>query len=260
MEKIIQVLFDTEASAFSGLKAIQNLSANQDISLGESYVLSKNEAGQVNIRSAKDESAGYSTIGGGIVGGLIGLLAGPLGLLVGIGAGMIAGSAGDTLRAEQVSDYLDDVSVNIPPGKALLVAHVWEDWEIPVNTVLEPFSGQIHRLDIQEDVFVPAEKQLNQLSDEISRAEAAYLAADDSGKSALNQELLDLKIKREKYKEQLQGTSGHQEAQYNEWLKTERKSQDETNYTSETWEEKQGRLSARINAQQNKLNEILKNR
>ncbi|HEY0177501.1 MAG TPA: hypothetical protein VGC08_14055, partial [Pedobacter sp.] len=131
MERMIQALFSTETEAFKGLLAIQQLDAVQDISLGESYVLSKDENGKTSIRSAKDEAQGYSAIGGGIIGGLIGLLAGPLGLLVGIGAGMVTGAAGDTIRAEGVSDYLDKVSVNIPAGKSLLVAHVWEDWETP---------------------------------------------------------------------------------------------------------------------------------
>ncbi|MGY0036959.1 hypothetical protein [Pedobacter sp. NJ-S-72] len=143
MEKIIQALFSTEAEAFKAMQAIQQLDASQEVSLGESYILSKDNDGNTAIRSAKDEAEGYSAIGGGIIGGLIGLLAGPLGFLVGIGAGMVAGSVGDTVRAEGVSDYLDKVSANIPNGKFLLIAHVWEDFEIPVNTVLDPLTSLI---------------------------------------------------------------------------------------------------------------------
>ncbi|QNK63794.1 DUF1269 domain-containing protein [Pedobacter sp. PAMC26386] len=160
MEKIIQALFDTESEAFKAMQAIQELDTLQEVSLGESYILSKDKSGNTAIRSAKDEAEGYSAIGGGIIGGLIGLLAGPLGFLVGIGAGMVAGSVGDTVRAEEVSDYLDKVSANIPNGKFLLIAHVWEDLEIPVDTVLHPLTKYINRTNVDDEVFIPAPAKL----------------------------------------------------------------------------------------------------
>ncbi|MBB5637847.1 putative membrane protein [Pedobacter cryoconitis] len=170
MEKIIQALFNTESEAFKAMQAIQQLDAAQDVSLGESYILSKDALGNTAIRSAKDEAEGYSAIGGGIIGGLIGLLAGPLGFLVGIGAGMVAGSVGDTVRAEGVSDYLDKVSVNIPNGKSLLIAHVWEDLEIPVNSVLEPLTADVRRINVDDEAFVPAPAKLVALrEDQLSR-------------------------------------------------------------------------------------------
>jgi uncharacterized membrane protein len=170
MEKIIQALFDTESEAFKAMQAIQQLDASQEISLGESYILSKDENGNTAIRSAKDEAEGYNAIGGGIIGGLIGLLAGPLGFLVGIGAGMVAGSVGDTVRAEGVSDYLDKVSVNIPNGKSLLIVHVWEDLEFPVNTVLDPLTPHVNRMNVDDEAFVPVPAKLVALrEDQLSR-------------------------------------------------------------------------------------------
>ena len=170
MEKIIQALFNTEPEAFKAMQAIQQLDASQEVSLGESYILSKDNDGNTAIRSARDEAEGYSAIGGGIIGGLIGLLAGPLGFLVGIGAGMVAGSVGDTVRAEGVSDYLDKVSANIPNGKFLLIAHIWEDLEIPVNTVLDPLTPHVNRTNVDDEVFIPAPAKLVALrEDQLSR-------------------------------------------------------------------------------------------
>ncbi|WP_052496306.1 DUF1269 domain-containing protein [Pedobacter lusitanus] len=171
MEKIIQALFNTESEALQAMQAIEQLDESQDISLGESFVLSKDKSGNTAIRSAKDEAEGYSAIGGGIIGGLIGLLAGPLGFLVGIGAGMVAGSVGDTIRAEGISDYLDSVSANIPNGKFLLIAHVWEDLEKPVDTVLSPLTKHINRTDVDDESFIkPAPAKLVALrEDQLSR-------------------------------------------------------------------------------------------
>jgi len=218
MEKMIQALFDNESEAFKGLQAVQQLDLTQDISLGESYVLTKDEQGIVAIRSAKDEAEGYSAIGGGIIGGLIGLFAGPLGFLVGIGAGMVAGSAGDTVRAEGVSDFLDKVSANIPRGKSVLIAHVWEDWETPVDTVLAELNGEVRRMNLEDEVFVPAQSDLNRVNREITDAETVFLGAAEEDKADANERVLLLKIERENLIKRLSGSAAHQEKQYETWI------------------------------------------
>lgn len=261
MERMIQALFSNETDAFKGLLAIQQLDAAQDISLGESYVLTKDENGSTSIRSAKDEAEGYSAIGGGIIGGLIGLLAGPLGLLVGIGAGMVAGSAGDTVRAEGVSDYLDQVSARIPNGKSLLVAHVWEDWETPINTVLEPVAEEVLRLNINDEVFVPALSELESLNKEIRDAETEYLAARDEDQSEWNEKVLVLKIKREALLKGLSGNADHQEKQYSVWVENHHKHQADKGVD---WaihnKEKHDLLESRIAEQKTRLELLRKNR
>lgn len=161
MEKIIHALFDNEVEAFKGLQALQQLDLINDLSLGESYLLSKDESGETSIKSAKDKAEGTGVVGGALVGGLIGLLAGPLGFIVGVAGGMIAGSAGETWRAESRSDYLDVVSDGIPLGKSLLVAHVWEDWETPVDASLKPIAIEVKRFEVADKVF-DAEYQAQQ--------------------------------------------------------------------------------------------------
>jgi len=260
MEKMIQALFVNETDAFKGLKAIQELAAGQDISLGETYVLSKDVNGSVAIRSAKDQAEGYSAIGGGIIGGLIGLLAGPLGFLVGIGAGMVAGAAGDTVRAEGVSDYLDRVSENIPAGGSVLVAHVWEDWETPVDTALQPFTNDIYRMPITDDVFVHAQSELDQVNAEIVDAETGYLGADDSDKSAWNEKLLLLKIKRESLLNQFNGKNEHQERQYTEWVDQHHHHLDRGVDKVLHDKEKHDRLESRIAEQKARLAQLKENR
>ena len=259
---MIQALFDSERDAFKGLKAIQDLGAKQDISLGETYILSKDEDGNATIRSAKDEANGYSTIGGGIIGGLIGLLAGPLGFLVGIGAGMVVGAAGDTVRAEGVSDYLDQVAENVPGGKSVLVAHVWEDWEVPVNTALEPFTADVYRMNIDEHVLVPAKTELDKLNEEITSGETAYLAADDDEKAILNEELLLLKIKREQLLGKLNENSAHQEKQYAQWVDNHHLNNMDKGHTEKVIhdKEKHDRLESRIAEQKARLEDLRKNR
>lgn len=178
MEKIIQAVFDNEADAFTGLKALQELDLIHDLSLGESYLLTKSKTGETLIKSATDKAAGSGVAGGALVGGLVGLLAGPLGFIVGVAGGMIAGSAGETLRAEDRSEYLDVVSKQIPNGKSVLIAHVWEDWKTPVDTVLEPIATMITRYEVHNKVF-DADYQAKQYEAWINSAEQTGVVSDE---------------------------------------------------------------------------------
>jgi uncharacterized membrane protein len=253
MEKMIQAVFNTEVEAFKGLQAIQQLDTTKDISVGETYVLTKDEEGKTSIRSAKDKDAGAGTLGGGLLGGLIGLLAGPLGLLVGVAGGMIAGSAGETLRAESVSDYLDVVSANIPNGKSVLVAHVWEDWETPVNTALLPFTEQISRYNMDEQVYVPVRTELTKVSDDIKEAENRFLESDGESKADWNKTLEDLRTKRQNLQKKLNINVDHQEKQYQAWI-------DHHAEELEQDEEVKERLRHRAAAQRARLELLRKNR
>lgn len=254
MEKMIQALFNSEVEAFTGLQGLQQLDQTKDISLGETYVLTKDEAGKTAIRSAKDKAEGTGVVSGGLVGGLIGMLAGPLGFIVGVAGGMIAGSASDTLRAEDVSDYLDKVSANIPTGKSVLIAHVWEDWETPVNTVLLPISIDLKRFDVHEELFLPAQSELSKTNEAIAAAETKYLEAQGAEKADWNATLANLRSKREQLQRQLDVNTDQQEKQYQAWIDSTQPPATDANV------ETKQRMQSRLEEQQKRLEEIKRNR
>jgi uncharacterized membrane protein len=253
MEKMIQAVFNSEVEAFKGLQAIQQLGSLKDISLGETFVLTKDENGKTKIRSAKDDNQGAGALGGGLLGGLIGLLAGPLGLIVGVAGGMIAGSAGETLRAETVSDYLDVVSSNIPNGKSVLVAHIWEDWETPVNTVLLPLTDQISRYNLDEQVYVPVQTEMSKISEDIKEAETRFLEANGSTKEEWRKSLEELHSRRDNLQNKLNVNVDYHEKQFQSWIDHH---QDEGEHD----EARKNRLKKRLEEQQNRLAALRKNR
>jgi uncharacterized membrane protein len=253
MEKMIQAVFNSEVEAFKGLQAIQQLATVKDISLGETYVLTKDENGKTAIRSAKDDDQGSGALGGGLLGGLIGLLAGPLGLIVGVAGGMIAGSAGETLRAESVSDYLDVVSSNVPNGKSILVAHIWEDWETPVNTVLLPLTDQISRYNLDEQVYVPVQTEMSKISDDIKQAETKFLEANGSTKEEWSKSLEELHSKRDNLQKKLNINVDYHEKQFQSWI-------DHHEEGAEQDEARRARLKKRLEEQQSRLAALRKNK
>jgi uncharacterized membrane protein len=254
MERMIQALFENEVEAFKGLQALQQLDLSQDISIGETYVLTKDFNGQTSIRSAKDDGQGAGALGGGLLGGLIGLLAGPLGLIVGVAGGMIAGSAGETLKAENVSDYLDAVSEKIPNGKSVLIAHVWEDWETPVNTVLLPISSQLSRFDLHDEVYIPAKTELDKVNEDIKVAETKFLEAEGEEKGEWNATLTELRSKRNHLQQELDRNYDKQEDQYKTWIDRYNESPAEHDADRKEFLEK------RITEQRSRLDQLKKNR
>lgn len=254
MERMIQALFNNEVEAFKGLQALQQLDLTQDISIGETYVLSKSINGETSIRSAKDDGQGAGALGGGLLGGLIGLLAGPLGLIVGVAGGMIAGSAGETLKAENVSDYLDAVSEKIPNGKSVLIAHVWEDWETPVNTVLLPISLELNRFDLHDEVYIPAKTELEKVNEDIKEAEVRFLEAEGDTKGEWNATLTELRSKRNHLQQKLDRNSDHQEDQYHAWINRNNDAPEEHDADRREF------LNRRVSEQKARLDELKKNR
>jgi uncharacterized membrane protein len=254
MEKMIQALFNNEVEAFTGLQGLQQLDLTKDISLGETYILSKDETGKTSIRSAKDKSEGTGVISGGLVGGLIGLLAGPLGFIVGVAGGMFAGSASETLRAEEVSEYLDQVSANIPNGKSVLIAHLWEDWETPVDTILVPKALDVKRFNIHEEVFMPAKSELTKTNEAIKEAEARYLEAEGPEKADWNATLGQLRTKRERLQRKLDVNADQQEKQYQAWINNTEPA------LTDSSEEKKAKMLSRLEEQKLRLEQIKRNR
>lgn len=251
---MIQALFDNEIKAFEGLQALKQLDFTKDIAMGESYVLSKDNAGRTAIRSANNESEGVGTIGGGLIGGLVGLLAGPLGFIVGVAGGMIAGSAGETLKAEGMSDYLDGVAANIPNGKSVLIAHVWEDWEAPVDSALYALSADVRRFNVNEQVYTPAQTELGKLNADIKVAETRLAESTPEERAEWEATLADLNHKRQILQVKLNTQTDYREKQYQSWV-------DEHPDTETVHDvERRKLLENRIDEQKRRLEQLRKNR
>ena len=144
MEKMMVVVFDNEKKAYEGLHALKELDADGSVSVHADAVVQKNTDGKVSFKHAEDNFP-VRTLAGTAVGSVIGLLGGPIGLGIGAVAGTLAGSLGDLSYAGVNTDFLDDVSAILMPGKYAVVADVSEEWVTPVDTRMEPLGGVVFR-------------------------------------------------------------------------------------------------------------------
>ena len=95
-------------------------------------MLTKNAEQNVIVKQEGDEFP-LRTAGGAAIGALIGLLGGPIGLGVGALAGTLTGGIWNLNRAGVDSEFVDDASKKLTPGKWAIVADISEEWETPID-------------------------------------------------------------------------------------------------------------------------------
>ena len=155
MNRMLVVIFDSEAKANEGTRAMRQLHAEGGITVYGVGVVARDAAGKVEVKEGMGQ--GGSGVGVGFaVGSLIGLLAGPIGLVVGAAAGTIAGAVRDFWVAGVGLDFLEQAERDLAPGKVAVIAEVEEEWTVPVDTAMEALGGVVFRrarADIAEEQF-----------------------------------------------------------------------------------------------------------
>jgi uncharacterized membrane protein len=209
MEKMIVVVFDNQAKAFEGLRALKELDRDGEISVYEEQIVAKEPSGAVELIDNPDELA-FPLIGGGTaVGALVGLLGGPAGALVGAAAGALIGSIGDMEHAGVTDEFVSDATTAMTTGKVALVADIAEEWVTPLDTRMEQIGGVVFRRtrtlveNTQDDRDAAAHRaEMEQLKAERAKAKADRLAKIDAKIDSLRAKL-ERAIERKRVKMQL---------------------------------------------------------
>ncbi|RPJ23534.1 MAG: DUF1269 domain-containing protein, partial [Chloroflexi bacterium] len=120
-----------------------------------------------------------------VIGALIGLFGGPVGVAVGAGIGTSGGFLYDMAHLGVGQDYLDGVGKSLKPGKAAVVAEIWEDWILPVDTKMEALGGVVFRHTRKDILDIQVERDITTLKAEIDELEAEYDRASGEAKTKL---------------------------------------------------------------------------
>lgn len=144
MNKLMVAVFDDEAAADAGLKALRALHAAGDITLYATGVLARDAQGALSVKEPMDAGP-VGAVTGLAVGSLIGLLGGPAGMAIGAATGSLFGALRDFWTAGVGLDFVEEAARQLLPGKVALVAEVEEEWVFPVDSALEAAGGKVHR-------------------------------------------------------------------------------------------------------------------
>lgn len=214
MEKFIAVVFDTEKAAFEGETAIRELHKDGELAVYAAAVIGKDEEGNVEVKKFSGEGP-IGTAFGLILGGVIGVLAGPVAVATGAvlagsaaaasaaASGMVAGSltgsmfgmARDLWVAGIDTSMLDQVSLELLPGKSCLVASVDEFWTTPLDAKMSELGGVAFRKPRIDAIDEQYEADMAEFHHEITELKDEIRQSSEDTKKAFNDKIDAVKEK-----------------------------------------------------------------
>lgn len=201
MDKVIAVVFNDEKQAYEGLRAFRDLHADGSITCYANAVVAKDPAGQVTVRDTTENPVG--TFFGMLTGGLVGVLGGPLGVAVGASTGTMIGATFDLARAGISSDFMQEMSEYLLPGKTAVVAEVDEDWQAPIDTRMETLGGHVfrrNRIEIEDAYY---QREVAAYRAELDALEAERQKASAERKARLEARIEDTRHKLQDKRDEL---------------------------------------------------------
>ncbi len=239
MDKVLIVVFDNENKAYEGSKTLQELENEGSIHLYAEAIIMRDADGQVYVKQSRGKGPAGMAVGL-LTGSLIGLLGGPVGVAVGAGAGTSGGFLYDMAHLGVGQDFLDGVGQSLKPGRAAIVAEVWEEWMAPVDTKMEALGGVVFRRTRRDSLDRQIEWDITTLKAEIDELEAEHDRASGDAKKKLQTKLDTAKAK---LQAALDGAQRRLESSQQE---TETKIQSLQEKTTKTYGERKTKMKQRI--------------
>lgn len=184
MDKILVVVFDSESKAYEGSLALQELQNEGSINLYAKAVIARDANGKVAVKQTGDMGP-VGTAVGLLTGSLIGMLGGPVGVAIGVSLGTSGGFLYDLAQLGVGEDYLNEVGKSLLPGKSAVVAEVWENWMLPVDTRMEALGGVVFRRTRKDILDEQLKRDVAVLEADLTELEAEFAQADAEAKKSL---------------------------------------------------------------------------
>ena len=194
MDKILVVVFGNEKKAYEGSLALQELQNEGSINLYAKAVIARDANGKVSVKQEGDIGP-VGTAVGLLTGSLIGVFGGAAGFVIGSGLGTYSGMLYDLFHLGVGEDYLAEVGKSLLPGKAAVVAEVWEDWMLPVDTRMEALGGVVFRTTRRAVIDDQIEQDNAALEAELAELEAEFAQANAEAKTKLQLKINATKAK-----------------------------------------------------------------
>lgn len=194
MDKMLVVGFDNEIKAYEGSRALQELERDGSINLYAKAVITRDASGKVEVKQAGDMGP-VGTAVGLLTGSLVGMIGGPVGLAIGAYAGTFGGLLYDAAHLGIDQDFLAEVADYLQPGKAAVVAEVWEEWTVPVDTRMEKLGGVVFRRSRNEVLDIVIERDVEILNNDLTELEAELDQATGEAQEKLQKQVDATKAK-----------------------------------------------------------------
>jgi uncharacterized membrane protein len=198
MDRMLVIVFDTEAKAIEARNVLLQLDDEGSISVYDHVIVSKNADGRVTVQG--DDLGPLGTLAGVELGSLIGMAGGPTGLAMGAVVGLLGGSALDIHHARTNDEFIDDLTNELKPNRFAVVAEIQENSTTPVDSRMKSLGGAVFRRTLSD-----VKNTLRQQHTAAMRANLAEMKAELAQARAERKAKLQEKINRldSKIQEQL---------------------------------------------------------
>jgi uncharacterized membrane protein len=171
MERMLVAIFDSEAEAHAGFRALRKLEDDGSIGVYVSRAVSKNKDGSTTVGITEDPLP-QATLGGTALGSLLGILGGPVGIALGTATGLALGAATDYTRTRVGRDFVTEVAKALSPGKTALVVEMDEESTGIAGTRMEELGGSVYSRELLDVEDWDYERQTTAIKARLARAEA----------------------------------------------------------------------------------------
>lgn len=218
MDRMLVVVFDTEAKAIDGKNELLQLDDEGLITVYDHAIIGRNAEGTTTVKKT-DDTGPLGTLAGAVLGSLIGLLSGPMGLAVGAVVGSLAGSTVDLHKTMIGEDFVADVTKELKPDRFAVVAEIQEDSTTLVDTRMASIGGIVFRCALSDVEHALHQEHVATMQTHLAQLKARQAQAHAQRKAKLEEKInqLDSKIQ-----EQLrQANERREEAELAEKAKAE---------------------------------------
>ena len=202
MDRDIVVIVQSDQEAYEAIKALSQLSLEGSIELYSSAVIKKAK-GEVLVVRDNGPDGPLGTLLGASLGALTGLLAGPAGAAAGAAIGGAAGLTTDVVYSGIGGDFVRQVAGRLNEGTYAVIASVWEDWAVPIDTAMAPFGGVVIRQTTDEIAAAHIKAEMNALKEEQAHVRAEVKKATGEVKAGIDADLKELEAKQKERQERL---------------------------------------------------------
>jgi len=145
-DRIIVATFDSTNAAYDAASAIKNLK-NADLTrfkLKAGIMVAKDSKGNVSVIEDRNRFLTGTTVGTA-AGALIGLIGGAPGAAIGAAIGATMGLTSDAVMSSLDSDFVDDVTSEMKPGRTAVIVEADEGSTRAVDDIVAAGGGQVYR-------------------------------------------------------------------------------------------------------------------
>jgi len=194
---MLVVIFSDDTKAYDAADSLQTFHEDGIVAVKGAWVLTRQADGAVAVVKT-DDTLPEGTMGATVVGSLIGLFGGPVGLAVGAASGLLVGATADIARARLDQDFVADITNNLAPGKAALVAEIDEEEPEAVDERMNALGGLTFRRDLSDIADAEYEQRAGAVKSRVASVNADLAQAYAERKGRLQARMNTLFQRRDK--------------------------------------------------------------